>query len=400
MNQEKLSHIATFPSEITAEDARELDELTRNFPFFTLPYVLLTKFYSNSNDYRFEETLHKTALRVPDRKWLFEFLHQVPAEVNEATEVTETVEQDFQPFEINPGVSEIAEELTADLDATPPENEQDIEAEKSGEKFHFSDNPEMTVSPETKESEGLLITADVSESAEELDFVVQGNMIEIDKEISQITEDFPVYDEIISFDPENYPESESPAGIEVLHVKESSEIPDINLPALMVTPDIGESKDLISEGSEDTKKEVNPVKPILTTGAVYNIEDYYPAVKSTEPPSDFFSWLSKPDYEKSDGLEETAAKKENKKTELIDRFIKNNPSVSRPKAEFYNAADVAKRSESLPTAIVTETLATVYIKQENYSGAIRIYESLILKFPEKRAYFAALIEKIKKDHHL
>ena len=44
----------------------------------------------------------------------------------------------------------------------------------------------------------------------------------------------------------------------------------------------------------------------------------------------------------------------------------------------------------------TETLAGIYLEQGYYDYAIKIYEKLILAYPEKNAYFAALIEKLEK----
>ena len=43
----------------------------------------------------------------------------------------------------------------------------------------------------------------------------------------------------------------------------------------------------------------------------------------------------------------------------------------------------------------TETLAEIYIEQGYPEEAIRIYSKLLLANPEKSAYFAALIEKLK-----
>ena len=45
--------------------------------------------------------------------------------------------------------------------------------------------------------------------------------------------------------------------------------------------------------------------------------------------------------------------------------------------------------------ILTETLAEIYAQQEIYKKATEIYEKLILLYPEKSAYFASLIEKVK-----
>lgn len=87
------------------------------------------------------------------------------------------------------------------------------------------------------------------------------------------------------------------------------------------------------------------------------------------------------------------------KAEIIDSFIKNSPSISRPKSTFFDPVDVAKQSVVDEENIVSETLAKIYMDQGYTEKALHIYEKLILKFPEKSAYFAALIEKAKKDLH-
>ena len=97
--------------------------------------------------------------------------------------------------------------------------------------------------------------------------------------------------------------------------------------------------------------------------------------------------------------DEPAPKKLSRK-ELIDKFILENPSISRPKAEFYNPISVAQNSITDQENIVSETLAQIYEKQGYFDKAISIYEKLGLKYPEKSRYFAAQIERIKESQTL
>lgn len=53
-------------------------------------------------------------------------------------------------------------------------------------------------------------------------------------------------------------------------------------------------------------------------------------------------------------------------------------------------------SEFTDEAYYTETLARIYAEQELYDRANEVYEKLILLYPEKSAYFAALKNDIKK----
>jgi tetratricopeptide (TPR) repeat protein len=81
------------------------------------------------------------------------------------------------------------------------------------------------------------------------------------------------------------------------------------------------------------------------------------------------------------------------KDELIDEFIKKMPVISRPKSTFFDPVDAAKTSVTDQENVVSETLAKIYCDQKYFEKAIKIYERLSLKFPEKSSYFAALIEK-------
>ena len=81
---------------------------------------------------------------------------------------------------------------------------------------------------------------------------------------------------------------------------------------------------------------------------------------------------------------------------LLDKFIQDQPRIQQNKTSFFNPVNMAKKSVQDNDEFITETLAKIYIKQGNISKGIRAYQKLSLKFPEKSSYFAALIEELKR----
>jgi len=82
-----------------------------------------------------------------------------------------------------------------------------------------------------------------------------------------------------------------------------------------------------------------------------------------------------------------------KKIELIDKFIENNPKITPISKDAQNIIIEQKTEDT--TYLMTETLARVYLEQKKYSKAIQAYEILILKYPEKSSFFADRISDIK-----
>ncbi len=158
----------------------------------------------------------------------------------------------------------------------------------------------------------------------------------------------------------------------------------------------------------DSQKELEKYLD-LRKNPIYNLEvELNSKQKERETATsekDFFAWLKQPkgaseiaekpieeELETFDKVEE-----EIEEDDIIARFIKKNPQISRPKKEFYNAENMAKKSEVFELDFVTETLAQLYHQQGDISLAIKAYEKLILQNPSKKAYFASLIENLKKE---
>ena len=82
------------------------------------------------------------------------------------------------------------------------------------------------------------------------------------------------------------------------------------------------------------------------------------------------------------------------KSSLIEKFIQDEPRISKPKSAFFSPTDSAIRSNFDEEEIVSETLAQLYAQQGNVQKAIHIYDKLSLLNQEKSRYFAAQIEKL------
>lgn len=98
--------------------------------------------------------------------------------------------------------------------------------------------------------------------------------------------------------------------------------------------------------------------------------------------------------------QEKKSERKLKQQAIIDKIIEVDPSKIRldPNQRFFAADVKAKESLFENEELVTETLAKIYAIQGNINKAIRAYEILSLKFPQKSAYFATLIQDLKKQN--
>lgn len=114
----------------------------------------------------------------------------------------------------------------------------------------------------------------------------------------------------------------------------------------------------------------------------YNVEETLVKPKITE--------IQTPKIQRDSGLTES----------ILDKFIRENPTIARPKSEFYSPLNMARQSAEDNTEMASETLAQIYTRQALYKKAILMYEKLGLLYPDKLSYFAGLINQIKTEHNI
>ncbi|MEO6347080.1 MAG: hypothetical protein ABIO60_04135 [Aquaticitalea sp.] len=83
-----------------------------------------------------------------------------------------------------------------------------------------------------------------------------------------------------------------------------------------------------------------------------------------------------------------------KKFELIDKFLVTNPKIIPNKEQPIH--NIAKAQVVQHDGLMTETLARIYLEQNNYDKAIQSYKILSLKYPEKSGFFADQIKAVKQ----
>jgi hypothetical protein len=87
-----------------------------------------------------------------------------------------------------------------------------------------------------------------------------------------------------------------------------------------------------------------------------------------------------------------------KSIDLIDKFLRSKPRFKAPlplPPTTEAQADLSVRSTVAEPGLASESLARILARQGKITKAIEIYERLMVRQPEKKAYFADQIQQLK-----
>lgn len=336
MNTPDFLKILHQPDLMKIDQVDSLEEVVNSFPYFQAARVLYLKGLKNQNSFRYNLNLKTTAAYTTDRSVLFQFITSDTFgdsfEQKKEDDFIESIE--LVDMEV---IKNIENETSAilikkEVDNFIEENRQ-LE-EKKNKTFHF----------------------EIAED-EQIDDASEENSVFNDVDFQD--------DLVINFEP--------------------------------VT-----KTDILSASTEETFKEEiveaqQEETPILEKFPKKNIEDRQKPVHFQKGEMhSFIEWLQLSSFKPIDRSKEPDVDpKKVKKQDLIDRFIITNPKISKISNEPVNT-DLEANDELETDAIMTETLAHLYEQQKKYNSAIKAYEILGLKFPEKSSFFADQIKRLKK----
>ncbi|MBT1711819.1 hypothetical protein KK062_26495 [Fulvivirgaceae bacterium PWU5] len=199
--------------------------------------------------------------------------------------------------------------------------------------------------------------------------------------------------------------------LERLHVlKANFELLFSDTPSTMAVPEVPSTPVLSPIGDEDTDDDDtaasdNDQSPIKSKKQRI-IELARAASQEVETPA-AARRRKKKDNNGEELIDEIANKEtltpENEKLkeqlEMIDHFIRSAPSIAQSKEKPLPPpqGDLSTiKAGEFGDNIVSETLVEILLKQGKKDKAIEVLKKLIWKFPQKKAYFAAQIEELKK----
>ncbi len=388
MNKTEFIQLIQNPEQLAASHVAALKQMVIDFPYNTHARVLLAKALFNERHYDYDKFLKKTALAVPDRDVLYHYLHNItpqwqlpqqhvvvtPPRPVISTSSNNVVKEEEMPIESSISEpEEIQEVIALEIDEPKVEKvvtlvEEDVEVQQTKEELDV----DLAISTLLEETH---VTAPIIEVTKVEEITPTETITLVDD-----VEPQHVVEETVTFD-ENE-EDEELSFVEWLQCKNNPKVKTESKIVDGVKPEV-KPQEVAATKEEKVEKAAEIIQELVA--------------------------VNKPDDEKivtptstvevtKEEIEQAVAKSNiNDFQNILDKFIKENPSISRPKAEFFNPVNMARQSVEEDEELVTETLANLYYKQGNHKKAIRAYEKLCLLYPSKMSYFASLIQKIKTE---
>lgn len=391
MNKEKFSNMVSHPFNVSKESIKELQEVVDNFPYCQTARVILAKAQLESNSMHSHASIKKASLYAIDRKHLKKFIESKAPMVENKAMVPKPI-----------AIPEIKETTS-----TPPPTAKKEEKEetKDVQKEIIAPKVEHIPSPEE-------IKEVVSENSTEQTGADDKFLTEVEKNLKALQEakakansmlDKPIkiVEKQKSSEPSKKEEKEEKEGrkkekIEVKKSTTSSEQPLEEKTEKKTT-----KKPAIKKKQEDKKPENIEYPKLNLQDEILGYELFSSRYGEGLQEKDELATPYTREFHPDLFFEKKTIRQEKKKaasSAIIDKFIATEPTITpikEKKKDIDPSEDLSAQSSTLKGTLATENMANIYVKQGNNKKAIAIFEALILKYPEKKTYFADQISKLK-----
>jgi len=323
------------PQALNKQSVKQLQKLVEDFPYFQPAHLLLSMAAKKWDASVYQQSLKKTAIVATNRAHLFHLIHQIGNEVAPV------------PAEIK----------TIAVTVQAPEQQKPVDEDQAKHELNILKAAEVAVEQNIGQEE---LARTVTETA-----VTQQGEVKVNKPV-------PDAEAVLEKEIQNQV-------VNSFVEKEILKTPDLHHPKPKATPEsFVEWLSLLKKNNGQTYSQINE----QLNAEKLRQRTVKPAEEKTIPETTNLS----------------NSKKE-KNRALIDKIIESSPGIIRSKEEqkFFTATTHAKESLLDNEHLVTETLAKIYALQGSVNKAVRAYEILSLKFPQKSAYFATLIQKLKSN---
>lgn len=371
VNKEKIVHFLDHPEDITWEDISWLEKLSKEYPYFQTIKVIIARHYIKEDHLLKSHKIHNASTFAVNRPILRKRLFEkkgpkttVTTEKSEVKEIIEVVEKEDIIVKVPTKEEKNREELLLAI--------HDRLAELEKNKANALENLEATKP---------------SSTLPEIE-IVEEKQVEIASfEITEIN----TFKEEITVEKE---ENKEPVETQKIITPEIEQVP-VEIEKKSRKEKLAETKlkkeEKLKREAELKAEEESLAKPdnlfYSRLGNELNID-------STDSVDLLLNYLeSQKEKKKQIEIELPAAIQEPEN--IIEKFIKNDPKISKLSLE--NKLPIIDLSESKTSKnkFISENLAKIQAKQGYIQQAIDIYQELILKYPEKKTYFADEIKKLK-----